>query len=249
MKMFIQWISVIAIIALAAGCASTSTEWGSGEVAGVGSYAPPAPGFQKKRMAVLHFEDKTGGGKKRADAAADQMTTLWVKSQRFRMVERERLQDLLKEQQLVGVVNPEQLVKAGQVLGVELLCYGSITDFEIKKTKSETGGGILRGVGNIIGAPHVGVLDIDFKKSQLDFHIGVDVRIVDTTTGEVLFAESADMRRTETASGMGLGLAGMSVSSSGEVEVSNENQGRLLRLSLDTVVKKLLPSIDEKYEK
>lgn len=245
----VQWILTIAIVALAVGCASTSTEWGSGEVAGVGSYPPPGPGFEKKRMAVLHFEDKTGGGKKRADAASDQMTTLWVKTLRFRMVERERMQDLLKEQQLVGVVNPEQLVQAGKILGVELLCYGSITDFEIKKTNTESGGGILRGVGGIVGAPEIGVLDIDFRKAQLDFHIGVDVRIVDATTGEILFAESADMRRTETASGMGLSLAGLNVSSNGQIEISNENQGRLLRLSLDTVVKKLLPTIDAQYEK
>jgi curli biogenesis system outer membrane secretion channel CsgG len=243
-----SWIA-IACLAMALGCASTSSDWGSGEIPNVGTYPPPPPGFQKNRLAVIYFQDKTGGGKKRADAAADQLTTLWVKSQRFRVIERERLKDLLKEQNMEGIVTPEQLVEKGKVFGAELLCYGSITDFEVKTTKTRSGGGVVRHIGGIIGAPELSVLDIDFKKDKLDFHVGVDVRLVDSTTGEVLFADSADMRRTETAEGMGLTVVGISTSSDGDITIDNKNQGRLLRTALDAVVKKLLPLIDDKYAK
>jgi curli biogenesis system outer membrane secretion channel CsgG len=237
----------IFIIALLAGCASTSSEWGSGEIPDIGVYPPPPAGLRKQRLAVIYFQDKTGGGKKRSAAAADQMTTLMVKTRRFQVIERERLQDVLKEQDMEGIVNPDQMARTGEVLGADLLCYGSVTDFEVKKTKTQRGGGVLRGVGKIVGAPHVGVLDVDFKSSKLDFHIGLDVRIVQSTSGEVLFADSADMRRTETADGMGLNLVGLSVSSQGDIQINNENQGRLLRLALDSVVKKLIPEIDQTY--
>ena len=239
-------ILCVTLAILSTGCSSTSSEWGSGEVPGVGLYTPPSPGFQKHRLGVLNFEDKTGGGPISSAAAADQLTTLLVKAQRFIVIERTRINDLLKEQNLHGIVRQDQMAQAGQVLGAELLCYGSITDFEIKRTGTRSGGGILRGVGGVF-VPQLSVLDIDFSKEQLDFHIGVDVRIVDSTTGEIVFAESQDVKRTETASGMGLSLVGLSVGSEARVEVDNENQGRLLRLGLDMVVKKLLPLIDQKY--
>ena len=245
MKLWNIVLALSVIFSCLFGCSSTKSEWGSGEIQGVGSYNSPPPNYKKERLAVLDFKDKTGGGD-RAMAASDQMTTLWVKSRRFRVVERTRLKDLLKEQGMVATVRPDQLAKTGEVLGAKFLCYGSITDFEIKKTKTKSGGGILSGIS--VGPVRVpSVFKIDFKKDKLDFHIGVDVRIVNSTTGEVLFAESADVRRTETAEGMGLTIAGIGGRSDGSVDVGNKNQGRLLRMALDRVVKKLLPEIDRQF--
>lgn len=237
-------------ISLMLGCSSTSSDWSADEVAGVGEYPLPPAGYQKQRLGVLEFKDKTGG-KNRGVAASDEMTTLLVNTDRFQVIERERLKDLLKEQNMEGIVTPEQMAKAGQVMGAEYLCYGSVTNFEIKHTRTQSGGGFLRDLGSVnvggVHVPGVSVFDIDFKKDQLEFNIGVDVRIVHSTTGEIFFAGSSDVKRVETASGMGLTLVGVSASSDGSIQVDNENQGKLLRMALHRIVKKMLPKIDQKF--
>ncbi|BBM84629.1 CsgG/HfaB family protein [Candidatus Uabimicrobium amorphum] len=216
-------------------CVSTTSEWKSDEIEGVGSYTPPPPNINRKSLAVLEFKDKTGGN--REDAAIDQMTTLLLKTRRFRIIERARLDDVLKEQNMEGIVDPNTMAQKRKVKGAELLCYGSLTNFEVKTTRTRNRGGILNRLP-------ISVLDIDFKKEKLDFDIGVDVRIVDSTTGEVIFAESADVKRTETASAMGLELVGISARGDGSIRISNNNQGKLLRMALDKVVKKMLRDID-----
>ena len=217
-------------------CVSTTSEWKSDEIPNVGSYPPPPPNINRKTLAVLEFKDKTGSGN-REEAAIDQMTTLLLKTRRFRIIERERLDDIVKEQNLEGIVDPSTIAQKQRVKGAELLCFGSITNFEIKTTRTRNRGGILNRLP-------ISVLDIDFKKQVLDFDIGVDVRIVDSTTGEVIFAESSDVKRSETASAMGLEIVGISARGDGSIQINNNNQGKLLRMALDKVVKKMLRDID-----
>lgn len=244
----VRFFMILLGLVCVVGCATHESSFSRNETpAGVGIYSRPPAGYisPKPTMGVLEFKDKTGNRNKGV-AAADQLTTLWVKSKRFTVVERTRLKDILKEQNMEGIVRPGEIPPAGEVRGCRYLCYGSVTDFEIKTTNSRKGGGFLRGITRAVGVP---VLDFDFSKSELFFHIGIDVRIVDTTTGEIVFAELADVKRTETAKGMGLGIAGIDVSKSGSVKIDNKNQGRLLRLALDEVVKKLLPEIDNTFRK
>lgn len=229
------WTCIITILAVTPGCVSTESKWEVDEVEGVGSYSPAPPNTDRKTLAVLEFKDKTGGSREKA--AVDQMTTLLIKTRRFRIIERARLDDVLQEQNMEGIVAPETMAQKRQVTGAQLLCFGSITNFEVKVTRTRNRSGILNRLP-------ISILDIDFKKQQLDFNIGIDVRIVDSTTGEVIFADSADVKRTETASGMGLELVGISARGDGSIQINNKNQGKLLRLALDRVVKKLLVDID-----
>ncbi|WP_372367545.1 CsgG/HfaB family protein [Candidatus Uabimicrobium sp. HlEnr_7] len=232
------------------GCSSTESKLQNSELDGIGKYPPPHRNISRKNLAVIDFKDKTGrdGGQ----AGADQMTTLLFKTRRFRIIERERLQDLLAEQGLHGVVTPKELVEKGKIKGVDLLCFGSITNFEIKHTDISLQGGFLStlatSVANYFSPIPIPNIDFDYLKIQLDFHIGVDVRIVDTSTGEVLFADSSDVKRTETASSLGLVIAGISTRPDGYVDVDNENQGKLLRMALDRAIKKMLPDIDYSLE-
>ena len=245
-----RYFIVTCLVFLFLGCASTESKLENSEVPDVGQYPAPKKGIRKKRLAVIDFKDKTG--KKRGQAGADQMTTLLFKTRRFRVIERKRLKDLLAEQNLHGIVTPEQLIKKGKIKGVDLLCFGSITNFEVKHTDQSLSGGFLSTLAtvaaNYFSPVPIPNLDFDYLKIQLDFHIGVDVRIVDTTTGEVLFADSSDVKRTETASSLGLVIAGISTRPDGRVEVDNENQGKLLRMALDHAVKKMLPDIDYSLE-
>ncbi|WP_372367546.1 CsgG/HfaB family protein [Candidatus Uabimicrobium sp. HlEnr_7] len=230
-----KYFLILACSVVLMSCVSTSSEWKSDEIEGVGSYSPPPANIHRKSLAVREFKDKTGGN--REEAAIDQMTTLLLKTRRFRIIERARLEDIVEEQSLEGIVDPSTMAQKRKVIGAELLCLGSITNFEVKTTRTRNRGGILNRLP-------ISVLDIDFKKQKLDFDIGIDVRIVDSTTGEVIFAESTDVKRTETASAMGLELVGISARGDGSIKISNNNQGKLLRLALDKVVKKMLRDID-----
>ncbi|BBM84630.1 CsgG/HfaB family protein [Candidatus Uabimicrobium amorphum] len=245
-----RYVIAICIVFLLLGCASTESKLENSEIPDIGQYPPPKKGITKKRLAVIDFKDKTGG--QRGEAGADQMTTLLFKTRRFRVIERTRLKDLLAEQNLAGIVEPDELIKKGKIKGVDLLCFGSITNFEIQHNDKSLSGGILSTLANVVANYYSPVpipnLDFDYLKVQLDFHIGVDVRIVDTTTGEVLFADSSDVKRTETASSLGLVIAGISTRPDGRVEIDNENQGKLLRMALDRAVKKMLPDIDYSLE-
>lgn len=234
MRFFI-WIYITTFFISILGCVSTSSEWKSDEIEGVGSYPPANYNVERKSLAVLEFKDKTGGN--REGAAVDQMTTLLLKTRRFRIIERARLKDVLNEQNMDGIVYPESMAGKERVSGAELLCFGSITNFEVKVTRTRNRSGILNRLP-------ISILDIDFKKQKLDFDIGIDVRIVDSTTGEVIFADSADVKRTETANAMGLEIVGISARGDGSIQINNNNQGKLLRMALDRVVRKLLVDID-----
>jgi len=110
---------------------------------------------------------------------------------KFRVVEREKLDKILAEQDLSesGRVAKATRVKAGKVTGAKYLVFATVSSFE-ENTKG-TGGGIsFRGI-NVGG-----------KKE--DAYIAVDLRVVDTTTGDIEFSRSIEARSS--GKGINLGL-------------------------------------------
>jgi len=151
----------------------------------------PAGAQLKKRVAVFTFEDKTDkqwswwDGRHPGDGMADMLTTELVKSGKYLVVERQEIAGIIAEQKLgqEGFVTPESAAEAGKLLGVELAVIGAVTEFG--HSRGETGGRI-QGVG-------VGV-------SSQKATVAVDIRFVNTTTGEILAAET--VRRDESKSGI-----------------------------------------------
>jgi curli biogenesis system outer membrane secretion channel CsgG len=90
----------------------------------------------KKRIAVVDFEDRSGWGHNIGTGLADMLVTELVKSGDFMVVERQELSKILEEQGLgmSGVVTPQSAAQVGQVLGVELMVMGSVTEFGEKKS-------------------------------------------------------------------------------------------------------------------
>jgi curli biogenesis system outer membrane secretion channel CsgG len=137
----------------------------------------------KLRVAVFSFEDKTEhryhwwNGQPPGDGMADMLITALVKSGRYRVMERQEMESLLKEQGLgmAGIVTPESAAKAGKMLGVEVAVIGAVTEFGYKKQST---GGALKKIG--IGA----------SVSKQSATVGIDVRLVNTTSGEILKADN-----------------------------------------------------------
>ncbi len=181
----------------------------------------------KRRIAVFSFEDKTdhtynwGGRYKDAgEGMSDMLTTALVKAGRFTVIERAQLQDLLAEQAhgLSGMVTQQTAAKVGAMVGAELAVFGTITEFG--HSKSEVGGS-KKGFGGF----GVGV------KSQ-KATVAVDVRMVDTSTGEIISAES--VRKED--SKKGLKFSNKDISFGSKSEFDQSLVGKATRKSIDKIV-------------
>jgi len=128
----------------------------------------------KVRVAVMNFANNSTWsywGDHLGEAANDEFTTQLQQSGKFTVIERAQLQSILAEQGLgaSGAVAGSTAPKIGKLLGVQLIFTGSITDFSIKG-----------GSGGAFGLSVSGTR----AKSTLD------VRLIDTTTGEVVLTAS-----------------------------------------------------------
>lgn len=131
----------------------------------------------KKRVAVINFEDRSGYGHNIGQGVADMLVTSLVESEKFIVIERAELDQILKEQGLgqTGLVTPQSAAKVGQLLGVQRIITGSITEFGSKQNK----------VGGGFGGFNLGV-------STTTARVVVDIRIINVNTGEIVTAKSAE---------------------------------------------------------
>ncbi len=232
------------VITFLCGCATVGTESSyQDDDSKCGRYAPPNANFVRKRIAVIPFKDKTNQKYTQTDLgsqAVDICTTLLVATERFDVVERERLDALLDEQKLVGIVDPQTAARAGKILGVDLIFTGAITDFEVKRTKQ----------GGRIGLPQIGkmpAIDIGKETHILSIFLAVDARVIETETAKIIFAGSGEIKREEKAEGWHLGLQGADISTAGAIKLDQTAAGKQLRFAIDNLIHKIIPKVDVLY--
>lgn len=122
----------------------------------------------KVRVAVTDFQNNTPWWEvELGAAAADQLASHFVRSGEFSVIERDELQTILDEQQLgqSGAVDPATAGRIGELLGVQVIVTGSISKFSIDEKR----------VG-------IGVAAVSYTEAESV----LDVRVVDTRTGEIL---------------------------------------------------------------
>ena len=115
----------------------------------------------------------------------------------FSMVERSKLEHVLREQDLAasGRVSPGTGAKMGKLTGAEYMVMGTVTAFE-EGTKG-TGGGIgFKG------------LRVGGKKGES--YVAVDIRVVNSTTGTVDFVRSVEARAKSKGISLGAYRGGFS---------------------------------------
>ena len=211
----------------------------------VGRYSSAPSGINRPRVGVPPFSVQAAGsfsnGGDLNSLAADQMTTLLDESGRFRVIERAQLQKLLDEQNLEGIVKPGELAKQGQVRGVDYLLLGKVTNLRVKHEKKGNGFGLaqLGGVVNLGGA------DVKNNETVITTECGVDIRLVDPTTGELMTSNFSEYKKTDSAKSMGVAILGANAESNADVELSEDDKGKILRLALDDAFRKSLPKIDQ----
>ncbi len=181
-KVFQMW-SLVFLLLAAWGCASMPATGGGQaqqpQMAQAQPAAQPAAPVRqvthkgpKLRVGIVDFVNKSSYGAGRlGTSASDILTTELFKTGAFILVERDRLKQVLGEQALgqTGVVNAETAAQAGKVLGLNALVTGSISQFGVSTAGADYG---------------------VYKQKVQTAKCTVDVRVVDASTGQLLFADS-----------------------------------------------------------
>ncbi len=200
--------ALIALFFISACAPTASVRNGGGagiEAARLESYSGP-----KARIAVARFDDKTAKGYGTiGEGMATMFTTALVNSNRFIVLERDLLEEVIREQDLVtgGRVKTGTGAPTGEIEGAELLLTGAVTAFEPEKMG--LGGGLI-GLGTLIGTAvlhakeeHIPVAAATYTES----YIALDVRIVDTATSRLLSSISVEGKGKDWGGGV-IGVVG-----------------------------------------
>lgn len=240
-RAFATTAGLFGALTFGSGCSSSSTTASSNSLtANVGQY-PAAPAIRNRPRVGIPAFDVSGpsGGQQFNNSTADVATTLAFRTGRFDVIERAQLQTLLTEQGLEGIVRPGELAKSGEVRGVDYLLIGRITDFRVRTER--TGQGFSLGnIANVIGG-----VDTETRNVEIRTEAGVDLRLVDPSTGAIVAAHFSDFSLSDKASSIGVQILGASATSDADLNISADDKGKLLRLAVDDALRKMLPDVDQ----
>jgi curli biogenesis system outer membrane secretion channel CsgG len=141
----------------------------------------------KARVAVARFTDKSQDSywwrKEIGEGMADQLTTELVKTNRFIVLERQALDAVLSEQDLVlsGRVNSRTGAGFGNIAGAELVIVAAVTEFDDASKGMKMGGSSF--MSDMVNSVSAG-----FQSA----HMAIDLRLVDTTTSQIIAATSIE---------------------------------------------------------
>ncbi len=175
----------------------------------INGYCAGSERTSRPLIGVMSFENKVSDNywnnyryQSLADGMVDALTNALVETQCFRVVERQRMNDLMQEQNLglYGAVNPNSAASIGQMSGAQLLVMGTLT--EVKELENA---GIIGGAVKILGKKVGGGM------AKWDGRISMIIRIVNSTTGEVLVSKSIDKTVTKVGVAAGGSILGVPV--------------------------------------
>lgn len=148
----------------------------------------------KKRIAVMSFGDKTNKGWKAiGEGMSDMLASALVNTDRFIVLERERIKDILSEQDLMS----GKAIPSGEIEGAELLIYGDITEFEPERL---TAAGVLLGLaslGSVIYSATSNEKVPFFLAGYIESHVAIDLRVIDTKTSRVVATTTVEGRSSD----------------------------------------------------
>ena len=207
---------------LLAGCYSTEIRKEEEAVQpGWHSTRQPLPLAQRKKVAVLEFDDQTDYGHGRIGrSAASVLTTYLDRSQQFALYERERINHVMDEQQVAAAKTDSSAAAAiGRKVGVEFVIIGTVSGFGYHTHRSQA---------------------LFFSSSVTrEAEATVDVRLVDVASGRIIAAESGrGVVEADTTQVLGVGA------SAGYDETM---AGNALRAAISKFVDKLIDqSLDQR---
>jgi curli biogenesis system outer membrane secretion channel CsgG len=196
----------------------------------VGLFTLPVNGADSRyRVAVLPFDDGAiqsrwwGNQWDVGKGVADELVTELLDTNQFRLVEREQIDKILREQDFgsTGRVNPASAARIGKILGVHYLIMGRVTEFS---TDSKGGTVII---------PHNN-FGINIRSNIA--RVAIEARLVDAASAEIVSSVTGTGEKKETNLGL---VVNWNVIALGSNEFKKTNLGIAMRDAVASVAAQL----------
>jgi len=245
MRRALSIVGHLLLIISIAGCASITQP--TAQVDNTAG-APPLPPYSgpKVRIAVADFDVKAAkAGGEIGSGLREMLVTALINSGRFSVLERQVLNAVMQEQELsasgaaqTGAGGPQR----GKIKTADLVITAAVTEFEPQASGGSAGIGGGGGVGSgILG----GLLGAALNKA----HMALDIRIVDTSTSEVLAATRVQGQATDVAGGFMTGFMGGWGLGGGLSVYANTPMEKAIRVCIIEAVRYISQTIPANYYK
>lgn len=150
---------------------------------------------EKPRIGVIRFTNTTHAGWWHGTTTGENLQDMLIaelaSTKKFTVVERKELDAVVSEEKLgaSGLVRPETAPSIGKLTGAKFLVAATVSAFE-ENTSSNDGG--------------ISIMGISVGGSKGKAYIAVDLKVIDTSSGEI--ADVRTVEATSDSSSMRLGL-------------------------------------------
>lgn len=178
----------------------------------------------KKIVAVSRFDNKTAySAATIGDGMADQLTDALMQSGKFIVMERQNIKDVIKEEDFAnsGRVAKAKSAETGKLVAAQILVQGTITEFDNNSSGSQSG---------------VGVAGFRIGNKKDEAHIGLIIRLIDTTTGEVLASQRVEGKAKSGGLSLGVNTGGAQFGTSG---FDKTPMGKAVQMAIDDAVNQI----------
>ena len=143
----------------------------------------------KKKLAIAQFENATRFGKRRlGDNITSVLTTELAKTNRFTLLERERVDKILEQVALSQTGLTEGTLEQIQLLDADFILTGAVTHYAVQTTGSS---------------------NIFTQSKKQTAEVKADARLIDTRSGEIILSESGEGKaEKEFSKVLGMGTTG-----------------------------------------
>ena len=209
------------------------------------SSLPPYAG-PKARVAVADFDVKAAqAGGSIGTGLREMLVTALTNSNRFRVVERQVLNAVMQEQELAasgaaqaGAGGAER----GKIKTADLIITAAVTEFEPNAKGGAAGIGGGGGVGH-------GFLGGGIGGALHKAHMAMDIRIIDSSTSEILTSTRVQGEATDVGGGIGIGFMGSWGLGAGLSGYANTPMEKAIRVCIVEAVNYLSQTIPANYYK
>lgn len=205
---------------------------------------PPYSG-PRARVAIADFDVKAAKASGEIGSGLREMlVTALINSNRFSVVERQVLSAVMQEQELSasGAAQAEGGPQRGKIKTADLIVTAAVTEFEPQASGGKAGVGGGGGVGSgILG----GLLGAALNKA----HMALDIRIIDTSTSEVLAATRVQGQATDVGGAIMAGFLGGWGLGGGLSAYANTPMEKAIRICIIEAVRYISQTVPANYYK
>ncbi len=245
MKKFLLGFCILMLFIGLTGCETMSQP--TAQVDNNAGVAPLPPySGPKARVAVADFDVKAAKAHGEIGTGLREMlVTALINSNRFSVLERQALSAVMQEQELsasgaaqTGAGGPQR----GKIKTADLIITAAVTEFE---PQASGGAGGIGGGGSVGSGVLGGLLGATMNKS----HMALDIRIIDSSTSEVLAATRVQGQASDVSGAIMAGFLGSWGLGAGLSGYANTPMEKAIRVCIIEAVRYIAQTVPPTYYK